>query len=209
MSLDKNLNERNGCLIKTNDKYIYLPGAGKTNAYNIDFEKPCFFVNNHYISPILKCCKATLPNPVNLGRLDEIKISIKIPKNIFGIKYGYSLDNFSEELNKEEYNFKGSLRFKSSDRCIDIKRSKENGLSISDYCGWIIITLSYIVGDNTDETQGSIPMEICNLCEISYSIFFNPVKLKVLYGQCYVQDKENIEFTIETCLELTNNNDLT
>ena len=65
-------------------------------AYDIDFEKPCFFVNNHFISPILRCYSATLPNPVSLEKCDEIKVNIKIPK--ISINVIFSLKRYFEDM---------------------------------------------------------------------------------------------------------------
>jgi len=198
MSSEKNLNDCNGCLIINNDQNIALPAEGKTNAYDINFEKPCFFINNHYITPLLKCYSVVLPNPVTLEENDELKINIKIPKNIFGKKYGYSLEGFVSELNDMTVSdFKASLRLKSSDGCKDINSNDEGAdLTATDYCGWLILSLSYQL--QADE-------KICNLCSISYSLCFNPIKVKALYGQCEDHDEENVEFPMETCLLLTNN----
>ena len=84
MNSGLNLNDCKGTLIIDNDQNISLPGVNKTNSYDINLEKPCFFINNHFLSPLLRCYSVTLPNPVSLEFCDEIKISIKIPKNIFG-----------------------------------------------------------------------------------------------------------------------------
>jgi len=187
MSSEKNLNECNGCLIINNDQNIAFPAADKTNAYDINFEKPCFFINNHYITPLLKCYSVVLPNPVSLDVGDSLEIKIKIPKNIFGKKYGYSLEGFVSEL--ASANFKSSLRLKSSDGCQDIGVSP----SAEDYCGWLILSMQYT----------ALTDKICNLCEISYSVCFDPIKVKALYGQCEDHDEENVEFPMETCLLLT------
>lgn len=197
MSSVKNLNECNGCLIIDNDQNIALPAVNKINAYDIDFEKPCFFINNHFISPLLRCYSVTLPNPVSLEKCDKLRIRIKIPKNIFGQKYGYTLDDFTKELQNQGSKFIAGLRLKSSDGCLDIKRDSTDPkqLQIQDYCGWIIITIHYQVEN---------PEQICNLCEIAYSICFDPVKVKALYGQCDDHTAENVAFPIETCLELEN-----
>ena len=115
-------------------------------------------------------------------------IYIKIPKNIFGKKYGYSLEGFVDELNDSGVSdFKGSLRLKSSDGCKDINVDPTS----EDYCGWLILSMSFTAAE-----------KICNLCEISYSLCFDPVKIKLLYGQCENQDDENVEFPMETCLLL-------
>ena len=186
MSSKKNLNECNGCLIINNYQNIAFPAAGKTNAYDINFEKPCFFINNHYITPLLKCYSVVLPNPVSLDANDSLEIKIKIPKNIFGKKYGYSLEGFVNELSNA--NFNSSLRLKSSDGCKDIDIVP----SADDYCGWLILSMKYTATE-----------KICKLCSISYSLCFDPIKVKALYGQCDDHDEENVEFSIETCLLLT------
>jgi len=196
----KNLNECSGCLIISNDENISLPPIGKTNAYNVDLDKPCFFVNNHYISPVQKCYNVKLPNPVSLEFCDIIRINIKIPKNIFGEKYGYSLEDIAKELRNNE-NFCAGLRLKSSDGCVDITRraSEDTQLDIEDHCGWINIIIHYQVGEVNSNIE-----EICNLCEISYSLCFDPVKLKTLYGSCHGGANEIAEFNSETCLEIEN-----
>lgn len=196
----KNLNECSGCLIINNDENIMLPSVGKVNAYDVDLDKPCFFVNNHNISPVQKCYSVKLSNPVSLEYCDKIRINIKIPKNIFGEQYGYSLEGLAAELQNNS-NFMATLRLKSDDGCIDINRvaNETDQLDIEDYCGWINITIHYQVGE-VDSTR----QEICNLCEIAYSLCFEPFKLKTLYGGCHGGSDEVAEFKSETCLEIEN-----
>lgn len=196
----KNLNECSGCLIINNDENIMLPSVGKVNAYEVDLDKPCFFVNNHNISPVQKCYSVKLSNPVSLEYCDKIRINIKIPKNIFGEQYGYSLEGLTAELQNNS-NFMATLRLKSDDGCIDINRvaNETDQLDIEDYCGWINITIHYQVGE-VDSTR----QEICNLCEIAYSLCFEPFKLKTLYGGCHGGSDEVAEFKSETCLEIEN-----
>jgi len=196
----KNLNECSGCLIISTDENIALPPIGSTNAYNVDLDKPCFFVNNHYISPVQKCYTVKLPNPVSLEFCDRIRIKIKVPKHILGERYGYSLEDLAKVLRNNE-NFCAGLRFKSSDGCIDITRNaaEDTQLDIENSCGWINITIHYQVGEVDSSRQS-----ICNLCEISYSLCFDPVKLKTLYGACYGGADEIAEFQSETCLEIVN-----
>ncbi len=197
--MSKNLNECSGCLIINNDENIVLPPVGKTNAYDINLERPCFFVNNHYISPVKKCYSVKLTNSVSLEYCDKLRINIKIPKNIFGEQYGYSLEDVAKTLNNNS-EFCASLRLKSSDGCIDINRvgNDSTQLEIEDFCGWINIIIHYQVGEVDNNRQ-----EICNLCEIAYSLCFEPIKLKTLYGSCNGGD-EVAEFRSETCLEIEN-----
>lgn len=204
MSSEKNLNECNGCLIINNDQNISVPANGKTNAYDINFEKPCFFVNNHYLTPLLKCYSVTLPNPVTLEANDELTVQIKIPKNIFGKKYGYSLDDLAAQLDaNDQLNFSAGLRLKSSDGCRDFNSSIDSDITISanDYCGWIILEIKYTV-PSLDSSM------VCNLCEISYSLCFDPFKVKALYGKCDDHEEENVEFPMETCLLLKNGEEI-
>ena len=195
--MSKNLNECSGCLIINNDENIALPPVGKTNAYDVDLEKPCFFVNNHYISPVQKCYSVKLANPVSLEYCDKLRINIKIPKHIFGEQYGYSLEDVAKTLENNS-KFCATLRLKSSDGCFDINRVGDEQLEIEDFCGWINITIHYQVGEVDSNRQ-----EICNLCEIAYSLCFEPIKLKTLYGSCNGGD-EVAEFKSETCLEIEN-----
>jgi len=195
----KDLNECSGCLIISNDENISLPSNGKINAYDINFDKPCFFVNNHYMTPLKKSYSVVLPNPISLDYKDKFRINIKLPKNIFSEKYGYSLDSLAKELKNNE-NFTASLRIKSSDKCININRCASNSdeLEIEDYCGWINIIIHYQVGKIVDQN------EICNLCEISYCLCFDAIKLRSLYGSCHGGSNEVAEFKSETCLEIEN-----
>lgn len=197
----KNLNDCNGTIVINNDHNISLPAVYKTNSYDINFQQPCFFINNHYITPLLRCYNVILPNPISIEKCDRIRIKIKIPKQIFGTKYGYSLDNLHKEL-QNDTNFCVGLRLKSSDGCINIRRynNEPEQLTIKDYCGWIVITIQYTVGDK----DGPAINAICNLCEIAYSICFDPVKIKSLYGTCNGHDNEIVNFTTQTCLELEN-----
>ena len=195
----KDLNECSGCLIINNDENIALPAVGDTAAYDVNFDKPCFFVNKHYISPVEKCYNVKLPNPVSLEWCDKLRINIKIPKNIFGENHGYSLEDLAKTLRNNE-DFRASLRFKSSDGCwsVNLCASELNELDIVDYCGWINITIHYEVGRKDSRA------EICNLCEIGYSLCFPPIKLKTLYGSCHGASSEVAEFKSETCLEIEN-----
>lgn len=198
--MSNNLNECSGCLIINNDENIALPPVGKTNAYDVDLEKPCFFVNNHYISPVQKCYSVKLANPVSLEYCDKLRINIKIPKHIFGEQYGYSLEDVAKTLENNP-DFCATLRLKSSDGCFDINRvgNVSTQLEIEDFCGWINITIHYQVGEVDSNRQ-----EICNLCEIAYSLCFEPIKLKTLYGACSGGTDEVAEFRSETCLEIEN-----
>lgn len=197
--MSNNLNECSGCLIINNDENIALPPVGKINAYDVDLDKPCFFVNHHYISPVKKCYSVKLTNSVTLEYCDKLRINIKIPKHIFGEKYGYSLEDVVKTLNNNS-EFCATLRLKSSDGCFDINRvgNVATQLEIEDFCGWINITIHYQVGEVDSNRQ-----EICNLCEIEYSLCFEPIKLKTLYGSCNGGD-EVAEFRSETCLEIEN-----
>ena len=196
MSSEKNLNECNGCLVINNDQNITMPASGRVNSYDINFEKPCFFVNNHYLTPLLKCYSVTLPNPVSLESEDKLRVKIKVPKSVFGKKYGYDLQNLYDEINT--LNLKVSMRLKSSDGYYNVVSGvdpTEQGsldVNLSDHCGWLVFDIFY----------GVTQEKICNLCEISYSLCFDPVKIKLLYGQCENHDEENVEFPMETCLLL-------
>lgn len=192
-----NLNNCNGRILINNDNNITLPPVNKTNSYEINFEEPCFFINNHYVTPLLKCYNVVLPNSVSLETNDCLRLKIKIPKQIFGLKYGYNLDNFVSELQKPESKFCMGLNLKSSDNCLNLMKEYGDELKIEDFCGWITITVEHKLIEN-----------LCNLCKISYSINFNPVKVKTLYGVCDKHDDEVVDFKTTICLELDNNSNM-
>jgi len=187
------MSETQGCLIVSNESAISMPQKpATTNAYDVDFDQIKFFVNNHWLTPVKSCYKAELPNPVSLEDGDSLKIKIKIPVQVLGQKYGYELEGFDELKNKN--NLSISLRLKSSDGCRDISVASGD-IEITAYCGWFILSIRHIVSGAENV--------ICNLCEIAYSICFDPLKLKTLYGVCDGDDTEQIALVSEYCLELT------
>ena len=89
------------------------------------------------------------------------------------------------------------MRLKSSDGYYNVVSgdNDEEGycnVNLTYHCGWLVFDIIYGVNQE----------KICNLCEISYSLCFDPVKIKLLYGQCENHDEENVEFHMETCLLL-------
>ena len=170
-------------IIISNDSAITAPIVNGTHAYEADFDRPKFFVNNHYLTPVKQCYNYNLPNPVSLNTNHTLTIKVKIPKQILGNKYGYELENFNNVSN-----LMVSLRLKSSDGCRDIDNVTTN---INEFCGWYILELEYIPQN-----------DICNLCNISYSLCFDPLKLKTLYAICNQDKQENINFDSSTCLEI-------
>ena len=179
----------NGCLIISNEAAVSRPAdAGAVNAYDVDFEKPNFFVNNHWLTPVKSCYSLQLSNPVSLESGDKLRIKIKVPKQILGQKYGYELEGL------ESHAMTASLRLKSSDGVRDVDSTDDELVITKEaFCGWFIITLTYHA--STD---------VCNLCNIGYSLCFQPLKLKTLYGVCDGDDNEIVKFDSETCVEICN-----
>lgn len=187
-------NIKEGSFVVNNDIIVKMPTVNETASYNLPFEKPCFFVNNNFISPIIKDYDITLKNPLSLEKYDILKIKIKIPKQIFGIKYGYSLDNFvSNIICNNDLN--ADIHIKTSCGYYNINRQicNSNEININDFCGSVIIGINYQV----------LEEEIYNIYNISYSLCFKPVRLNSLYGICTYNNEEEIEFETETFLELT------
>ena len=176
-------NSSDGFLIVSNNSTISMPIPGTTHSYNIDFEKPKFFVNNHFLSPLMKCYNVKLPNPISFKIGDKFRIKIKLPKHILGNTFGYELEDF------DLVDLIISLRLKSANSCMDI--ILDEPLNAVDYCGWLIVTIEYVA-----------EYEIFNLCEIAYNICFDPFKLKVLYGIGDDEEQETIRFDTDICLEL-------
>lgn len=196
MSSDKNLNICNSSFVINNDQYITMPAAGQINSYDINFVKPCFFINNHYLTPLLKSYNVILQNPISLENNDKFIIKIKVPKNVIGKKYGYDLQNLYDNI--DSLNLKVSMRLKSSDGYYNINSGNNNeqgflNINLSDHCGWLVFNILYGVNQE----------KICNLCEISYSLSFDPINIKLLYGKYNNNNNEkNVEVPIDTCLLL-------
>ena len=186
------MSETQGCLIVSNESAISMPQKpSTTNAYDVDFDQIKFFVNNHWLTPVKSCYKAELPNPVSLEDGDSLKIKIKIPVQVLGQKFGYELEGFDQLIANN--NLSISLRLKSSDGCRNISVASNN-ITVTAYCGWFILSICHTV-EGVDNV-------ICNLCEIAYSVCFDPLKLKTLYGVCDGDDTETVKFDSETCLEI-------
>lgn len=134
----------------------------------MNVETPCFFVINNYLKPIEKSYEINLSNPVSFGINDLFSIKLKIPKQIFGSDNWIELINLDKELE----NLRGGFQFKSSDGCLNV--NNDVNIDIQDICGWFVINISY-----------RFQKEICNLCNISYSICFDPIKVKTLKGSCH------------------------
>lgn len=192
-------------LIISNEASLSLPPSGETNSYDVDFEKLKFFVNNHFLTPVKTCYSVELSNPVSLEKgnainptnegetpHDQLKIKIKIPRQILGNKFGYELEGL------DTHPMSASLRLKSSDGCRDVSTSNDElEITKEAYCGWFIVTLTYYASE-----------DVCNLCGIAYSLCFDPLKLKTLYGVCDGDDKEVVNFNSETCVEICNPADI-
>jgi hypothetical protein len=158
-----------GFLKISNNSNISMPTEGKTNSYTLNSELPCFFIKNHHLYPLEKSYSIKLPNPVSIEADNMISFNLKLPKQILSQDFTYEINNFS--LNVK--NLSASLQFKSSNSCNSTKLVYDNNSSdieVNDYCGWITIKFNYTT------------IELCNLCEINYSICFDDFKLKTLKG---------------------------
>lgn len=187
-------NIKEGCFVINNDIIVSMPQNNDTVTYNLPFEKPCFFINNNLISPVIKNYDLTLKTPLTLEKYDILKIKIKIPKQIFGIKYAYSLNNFVSKIICNN-DFQANIHIKSSSGYFNINRKicNDNELTVDDYCGCVIISINYQV----------LEEEIYNIYNLSYSLSFKPILLNILYGYCHPDNDEEIDFETETYLELT------
>lgn len=159
----------NGFLKISNNSNVSMPNVGGTNSYTLSSDLPCFFIKNHHLSPLEKSYSIKLPNPVSIEADNMISFNLKLPKQILSQDFTYEINNFP--LNVK--NLSASLQFKSSNSCYSTKLIYDNNSSdieVNDYCGWITIKFNYTT------------VELCNLCEINYSICFDNFKLKTLKG---------------------------
>ena len=159
----------NGFLKISNNSNVSMPNVGGTNSYTLSSDLPCFFIKNHYLYPLEKSYSIKLPNPVSIEADNMISFNLKLPKQILSQDFIYEINNFP--LNVK--NLSASLQFKSSNSSYSTKLIYDNNSSdieVNDYCGWITIKFNYTT------------VELCNLCEINYSICFDDFKLKTLKG---------------------------
>jgi len=115
-----------------------------------------------------------------------IIIKIKISKFIYSINYSFELENIIKKMI-------GSINIKASNGNFNFLLSTdENTIIIKEYCGWMNIDLKYFI--NTD---------ICNIYNISYSLCFDPFKVKVIKSNCS-RNIVTIPLDIENNLTLVN-----
>lgn len=56
-----------------------------------------FFIKNHYLIPIEKCYKISLPNPISIYKNRLFSIDIKLPKQIFAENFVYESYDFPKK----------------------------------------------------------------------------------------------------------------
>ena len=177
-------------MIKINNiNNIIMPLSGKTNSYNINDSIPSFFIKNHYLTTIEKNYKIELPNPITIPINNTISFDIKISKQLFTTKAHYDINNFDKNIENLCFNLQlKSLNSNISTRLIYEPNNIFSKIIIKEYCGWIII--KFIYNNN---------IEICNLCEINYSLSFSPFKLNILKfipDENFVISSNRIDFNL-------------
>ena len=182
-------------MLKLNNNF-YL-SKGKKYNYNIENNNFCFILKNNYIYPIEKNYDIKINKIFNLDINNVIIIKLKIPKFIYNENYSFELDNFIK-------NIKGGINIKASNGNFNFLLSTDNksiivndllstdnkSIIVNDYCGWINIDMKHIINSS-----------ICNICKISYSLFFEPFKAKVIKNK-YSRNNIIIPFDIEINLIL-------
>lgn len=167
-------------------KKIFVPSKGNINNFTINNNKLCFIVRNNFIYPIEKNYNIKIENSFSLNKNNVIIIKLKIPKFFYSLDYSFELDNFIQ-------NMMAGLNIKSSNGNFNFLLStNDKTIVINDYCGWMNIDLKYFI--NTD---------ICNIYNISYSICFDPFKVKVIKNNCS-RNIVTIPLDIENNLTLVN-----
>ena len=177
-------------MIKINNiNNIIMPLSGKTNSYNINNSIPSFFIKNHYLTTIEKNYKINLPNPITIPINNTISFDIKISKQLFTTKAHYDINNFDKNIENLCFNLQlKSLNSNISTRLIYEPNNIFSKIIIKEYCGWIII--KFIYNNN---------IEICDLCEINYSLSFSPFKLNILKfisDENFVISSNRIDFNL-------------
>ena len=152
--------------VKINNN-ISMPTDGKINNFNVNSSNISFFIKKNYIYPINKIYKINLQNIFSIKQNNVISIKIKLPKYVSNQDYSFIIKDFPEEIT-------GGINIKSSNGDFSKKLSKlDNTIKINDYCGWTVIELLYLT-----------ELDICNICDISYSLCFEPFKLHVIKSIC-------------------------
>jgi len=171
--------------IKINNN-ISIPSKGKINNYFLDIEKICFIIKNNYLYSIEKKYDIKIDNPFSIEKDNIIIIKIKIPKFFYSLDYSFELNNFIEKMI-------GSINIKASNTNFNFLLSTdENTIIVKEYCGWINIDLKYIINTN-----------IYDIYDISYSLCFEPFKVKVIKSNCS-RNITTIPLDIENNLILVN-----
>lgn len=169
-----------------------MPPIGKTNSYTVNTENQCFMINNNYIEPLNKLYNIEISNPFTLEIGDIVELHIKVPTHILGDNIGYNLNNIVNELKNN--NLVVSLKIKASNKCLSINLSDITNVEINNYCGWFVFAVTYQASE-----------ELCNVCDISYNICFDKIKIQQLY--CKNKNiKENVKINSSMCMNLVKSN---
>lgn len=167
-------------------KKIFVPSKGNINNFTINNNKLCFIVRNNFIYPIEKNYNVKIENSFSLNKNNVIIIKLKIPKFFYSLDYSFELDNFIQ-------NMMAGLNIKSSNGNFNFLLStNDKTIVINDYCGWMNIDLKYFINTN-----------IYDICDISYSLCFDPFKVKVIKSNCS-RNITTIPLDIENNLTLVN-----
>ncbi len=159
-----------------------VPGDGAS--YKVCMDKPNFNIVNNYFSPISGHYTFHLPNSVSLFAGDAVNIKLRIPRQMLKCKYGFEIPMDSGATTYFN-NLMGVFKLNAANE-IDTKVLtviNNNGCYISvnnQSPGWIEFLLTYMTQNND---------EYIDICSIAYSISFDSIKLKSLYGSCCKEKK--------------------
>ena len=182
----------NSNLIIKNNNVMTMPSIGQTNSYTVNAENQCFMINNNYIEPLNKLYNIEISNPFTLEIGDIIELHIKVPTHILGNTIGYNLNNIVDELKNN--NLVVGLKIKASNKCLSINLSDITNVKVNNYYGWFVFVVTY---------QAS--QELCNICNISYNICFDKIKIQQLYNK-NKNTKENVKINSSMCMNLVKSN---
>lgn len=182
----------NSNLIIKNSNVMTMPSIGQTNSYTVNAENQCFMINNNYIEPLNKLYNIEISNPFTLEIGDIIELHIKVPIHILGNTIGYNLNNIVDELKNN--NLVIGLKIKASNKCVSINLSDITNVEVNNYCGWFVFVVTFQASE-----------ELCNICNISYNICFDKIKIQQLYNK-NKNTKENVKINSSMCMNLVKSN---
>jgi hypothetical protein len=152
-------------------EFIRPPVAGDSLAYEVCMDKPVFNIANGYLSVVPGSYTYDFPNSVTLLADDRIEIILRIPRQILMCKYGYMIPTNAFK-NGPVFFLTGTIKINASNDTLIINAIVDLNNNLPD-----IVEFSF--------RSGRLPRTLIDICSITYSFTFLPVKLVPLYVKCH------------------------